>query len=97
MFLETSSAFDFEIIKRMEEKKKFKKESYIVCNGFKTDAYVNKITEAFNNGFKNVIPILDNLDEVDKFGAITEPMNIGMHNQQNRPLIDNKMEYNPQF
>ncbi len=78
VFLETSSAFDFEIIKRMEEKKKFKKEQYIVCNGFKTDAYVNKIIEAFNNGFKNVIPILDNLDEVDKFSSISEPMNIGM-------------------
>lgn len=78
VFLETSSAFDFEIIKRMEEKKKFKKEQYIVCNGFKTDAYINKIIEAFNNGFENVIPILDNLDEVDKFSSISEPMNIGM-------------------
>ena len=78
VFIETSSAFDFELVKRLEEKKKIKKESYIVCNGFKPQKYVNNIIEAFQSGYKNVIPVLDNLDELEKYGSPAEPMNIGI-------------------
>ncbi|MDB5281442.1 MAG: speA [Bacteroidota bacterium] len=78
VFIETSSAFDFDIIKRLEEKKKIKKDGIIICNGFKPQKYIDNILDAFKNGYKNIIPILDNLDELEKFQGITEPMNIGM-------------------
>lgn len=78
VFIETSSAFDFELIKRMEEKKKIKKDGYIICNGFKPQRYIDKIMEAFNNGYKNIIPVMDNLDELEKYGTPNEPMNIGI-------------------
>jgi arginine decarboxylase len=38
----------------------------VVCNGFKTDDYLNKISDLINNGFENIIPILDNYRELDK-------------------------------
>ena len=38
----------------------------MVCNGFKTDDYLFKISDLINNGFENVIPVLDNYRELDK-------------------------------
>lgn len=76
--IETSSAFDFEIIKRMEAKKKLKKESFIICNGFKPQNYIDNIQHAFNSGYKNIVSVLDNLDELDKYKEPKEPMYIGM-------------------
>ena len=76
--LETSSAFDFDLIKKLEEKKKIKKENYIICNGFKPQNYIDNIIEAYKSGYKNIIPILDNLDELEKYNKLNEPMNIGM-------------------
>ena len=76
--IETSSTFDFEIIKRLEAKGKIDKQRYVVCNGFKTDSYIAKILEAFNNGYDNIIPVLDNLDELERYGKLNKPMNIGM-------------------
>jgi len=75
--IETSSAFDFEILKKMEEKKKVKKDGYVICNGFKPQRYIDRILEAFNSGY-NIIPVLDNLDELEKYGNPTSPMNIGI-------------------
>lgn len=76
--IETSSAFDFDLIKRMEEKKKIKKDNYVICNGFKPDGYVKRILEAWNSGYKNLIPVLDNMAELEKYGQPTDPMNIGI-------------------
>ncbi|HLP20144.1 MAG TPA: hypothetical protein VK174_07585, partial [Chitinophagales bacterium] len=76
--IETSSAFDFDIIKKMEDKKKIKKDSYVICNGFKPQRYIDRILEAFNSGYKNIVPVMDNLDELEKYGTLSEPMNIGI-------------------
>jgi arginine decarboxylase len=76
--IETSSAFDFNLITKLEEKKKLTKDITIVCNGFKTQSYIDNITNAIKSGYKNVIPVLDNLDELDKYEKIDEPINIGM-------------------
>ncbi len=76
--IETSSAFDFNLITKLEEKKKLTKDITIVCNGFKTQSYMDNITKAINSGYKNVIPVLDNLDELEKYGKTEEPINIGM-------------------
>ena len=37
--LETSYAYDIEIIKKLYEKKKITKDTYIICNGFKQKPY----------------------------------------------------------
>src|ERR1700741_2791288 len=64
--LETSSAYDIQIIKEQFKKKKLNKNTYIICNGYKKTIYKQYITELINDGF-NVIPVLDHLDEFDYY------------------------------
>lgn len=68
--LETSSAFDLNIIEEMFEQGKLDKENYIICNGFKKPQYIENIVNAINNGFVNTIPILDNKAELDQIDAV---------------------------
>src|SRR3954471_6869123 len=56
--LETSYAYDIEIIKKLAEKRNFNKDMFIICNGYKQKAYTRRIVSLLNSGFKNVIPVL---------------------------------------
>lgn len=67
--LETSSAFDIQIIKNLYKQKKINKNTYIICNGYKRDAYKQYATELINDGFKNLIPVLDNKNELDYYNT----------------------------
>ncbi len=62
--LETSSAFDINIIESLHEQGLVSKENFIVCNGFKRNQYIDNIAGLINAGFKNTIPIFDNKNEV---------------------------------
>ncbi len=62
--LETSFAYDLEIINQLYKRKKITKETYIVCNGYKQKSYTSRISKLINSGFKNVIPVLDNKEEL---------------------------------
>src|SRR5487761_2334944 len=62
--LETSYAYDIEIINRLYQKRKITKETFIICNGFKQKPYISRIARLINTGFKNVIPVLDNKEEL---------------------------------
>ena len=65
--IETSSAFDINIIEALYEEKKFEKDRFIICNGFKRPQYIQNIASLINNGFENTIPILDNISEIDEY------------------------------
>lgn len=65
--LETSSAFDINIIEQFYEEGKINKENYIICNGFKRPQYIENIINLIENGFENTIPIIDNLFEIDHY------------------------------
>ena len=55
------------------------KDLYIICNGFKKPAYIENIASFANNGWHNIIPILDNMHELDNLDAqVREPINIGI-------------------
>jgi len=62
--LETSSAFDIPIIRSLYKSGKISKETYVICNGFKRPNYTAGISDMINDGFTNVIPILDNKNEL---------------------------------
>ena len=64
--LETSSSFDIDLIRKLYEKGRINKKTYLVHNGHKTDDYVNKIAALVNDGFENVIPVLDSRLEIDR-------------------------------
>ncbi len=68
--LETSSAFDFNIIDNLFEQELFSQENYIICNGFKKLNYLENIAEFINKGFSNTIPILDNKAELDQLDEL---------------------------
>src|SRR6185369_2128075 len=51
--LETSYAYDLEIINKLYEKKKIDKNIFIICNGFKQKSYTSRIARLLNTGFKN--------------------------------------------
>jgi arginine decarboxylase len=77
--LETSFAYDIEIIKKLYAKKKITKDTYIICNGFKQKSYTSRIANLLNTGFKNVIPILDNTEELRSYiKSVKVPFNLGI-------------------
>jgi len=63
--LETSSAFDINIIESLYEGGFISQDQFVVCNGFKRAQYLENIARLINTGFKNVIPVFDNMAEVD--------------------------------
>ncbi|MFK7937158.1 MAG: arginine decarboxylase [Saprospiraceae bacterium] len=62
--LETSSSFDIDLIRRLYKLGKIKKDHTIINNGFKTQRYIEQISNLINEGFHNTIPILDNTKEL---------------------------------
>ena len=64
-FLETSSAFDLDLVKSLHKQGKLKKNHTIICNGFKREEYCKNISEMVADGFTNLTPILDNKNEVE--------------------------------
>jgi len=77
--IETSSAYDIYLIEKLFEEGKLSKKSYIICNGFKRDLYLENIARLINNGFENTIPILDNIQELILLQELCHcPFNIGI-------------------
>lgn len=76
--LETSSAYDMPIIKRLYELGKISKEHFIICNGFKRPSYIQYIRQMMEEGF-NCVPILDNLNEIDEYkDTNAKAINVGI-------------------
>jgi arginine decarboxylase len=63
--IETSSAFDIDIVNSLKERGKITKDTYVICNGFKRDQYVTNIANLINSGHQNCIPVIDNYEEID--------------------------------
>jgi arginine decarboxylase len=62
--IETSSAFDIDIVNSLKEKGKITKDTFVICNGFKRDRYVSNIANLINGGHHNCIPVIDNYEEI---------------------------------
>jgi arginine decarboxylase len=77
--LETSSAFDLNLIDALYEEKLVDKDLYIICNGFKKEQYIENIGTFVNGGWHNLIPVMDNMEEFDQLDhVIEEPSRIGI-------------------
>ncbi len=77
--IETSSAYDTYIIENLYETGHLKKDAYIICNGFKRPLYTQQIAKLVNSGFENVIPVLDNKNELDYYKKyMTKSCQIGI-------------------
>ena len=62
--IETSSAFDIDIVNSLKAKGKITKDTYVICNGFKRDQYIINISKLINGGQHNCIPVIDNYEEI---------------------------------
>jgi len=77
--LETSSAFDIAMVRKLYARGKIDKDIIIICNGFKPENYKREIVGLINEGFSNVIPVCDNTQEIEYYGQhVTGFCNIGI-------------------
>lgn len=63
--VETSSAFDINIVEELIKTGKIGNDTHVICNGFKRAQYIENIARLINNGHQNTIPIIDNYEELD--------------------------------
>ena len=77
--IETSSAFDIDIVERLKKDGKITDKTYVISNGFKRAQYVTNIARLINNGHENAIPIIDNYEELDLLSSEIIPnFNVGI-------------------
>lgn len=77
--IELSSAFDTEIVLDLYQKGLLKKDTYVLCNGYKTSGYFTGIQRMMNAGLVNVIPILDCMSELKVYETFdAKQVNIGI-------------------
>ncbi|WP_138435144.1 arginine decarboxylase [Winogradskyella algicola] len=70
--IETSSAFDIDIVNSLKKERKITDKTFVISNGFKREKYINNIADLINGGHQNCIPIIDNYEELD---LLTEEIN----------------------
>jgi len=77
--IETSSAFDIDIVESLKAEGEITNETYVLCNGFKRDQYIDNIARLLNTGHRNAIPIIDNYEEIDLLSKeVNNNFNIGI-------------------
>jgi len=77
--IETSSAFDINIVQNLKRTGAIKDNTYVICNGFKRDQYVRNIADLINGGHKKCIPIIDNYEELNLLSElVNEDMEVGI-------------------
>lgn len=76
--LETSSAYDLDIIRILNEKGLFPKTRPIICNGYKPADYIRKIVDLVEDGFTNLTAVLDNPEELDEYDKYNTKLDIGI-------------------
>ncbi len=63
--IETSSAFDIDIVKALKKEKRITEDTFVLCNGFKRGQYISNIADLINSGHKKCLPIIDNYEELN--------------------------------
>jgi len=69
--IETSSAYDLDIVEFLYTSGQLNRDRYVVCNGYKTDDYLHHIADLINRGFK-ILPVIDNYQEIDVLNNLIE-------------------------
>jgi arginine decarboxylase len=77
--IETSSAFDIDIVLKLIEEGKFEKGKFVICNGYKPKLYLENMVKLMNLDHVQVIPVVDNTDELNQLLSRTDrEINIGI-------------------
>jgi arginine decarboxylase len=70
--IETSSAFDIDIVRNLYNSGKLAPGKFVICNGYKPKQYIDNICGLINEGNLNVIPVVDNTQELYDILANTD-------------------------
>jgi arginine decarboxylase len=77
--IETSSAFDIDIVLKLIEEGKFEKGKFVICNGYKPKLYLYNMLKLMNLDHVQVIPVVDNTDELNQLlSLIDKELHIGI-------------------
>ncbi|WP_452229701.1 MULTISPECIES: arginine decarboxylase [unclassified Lacinutrix] len=77
--IETSSAFDIDIVENLKKEGKITNDTFVISNGFKRAQYVTNIARLINEGHRNAIPIIDNYEEIELLSEeINGKFNVGI-------------------
>lgn len=80
--LETSSSFDIDLIYKLFEEGEIDKKIILIHNGYKTEDYLQKVTQLNRDGFYNSILILDSKSELKRVRQyakqLDKPLKIGI-------------------
>lgn len=79
--IETSSAFDIDIVRKLYESGKLDSGKTVICNGYKPKQYIDNVAALINEGILNVIPVVDNTKELEDLLAAVDDdkqLNIGI-------------------
>jgi arginine decarboxylase len=69
--IETSSAFDIDIVNNLLSTGRLKEGSFVICNGYKPQKYIQNIANLIDSKKLNVIPVVDNTAEINDLLAAT--------------------------
>ena len=97
--LETSSAYDIDIIYKLVKDGYIKKGYTIFCNGFKNQKYINTLDKLLKEGI-NVVPIIENEQEFALLSKLTHhKINVGIRYNSDfeSRLIKNKFDDEEEF
>jgi len=70
--IETSSAFDIDIVENLKKQGKITNTTFVICNGFKRDQYIQNIGRLINGGHQNCLPIIDNYEELNLLSSVID-------------------------
>ena len=77
--IETSSAFDIDIVRSLQAQGKLQHKSYVICNGYKPAPYLQKIAALIEEDDLRIVPVVDNIDELKQLIELTtKELNIGI-------------------
>jgi len=77
--IETSSAFDIDIVMNLYNSGKLEKGKHVICNGYKPEAYLKNIVQLIEEDNLKIIPVVDNTDELQRLiDSTTKELNIGI-------------------
>ncbi len=70
--IETSSAFDIDIVRNLYNSGKLPNGKFVICNGYKPKQYIDNMVGLINDGNLNVIPVVDNTQELNDILSKTD-------------------------
>ena len=75
---EGSSAFDMDVVRLLWQASVLRDDGLVICNGFKIPAYARRILQLRGEGLRGIMPVLENIGELDAFRDAPAPTLIGI-------------------